>query len=150
MPVAAFSIPCILFSWWQVTSHCEPIPRGPILVQQQTSMIQVSQAREKLLEQVQSSGSSPPQKQLATIAKFYPDSGSLASALESPLFHVPSPSAPPSPLSKNPFALSCTRWFHEGLSRHQAENLLMGKGIGFFIIRASQSSPGDFSISVRY
>nr|1R1P_A Chain A, GRB2-related adaptor protein 2 [Mus musculus]1R1P_B Chain B, GRB2-related adaptor protein 2 [Mus musculus]1R1P_C Chain C, GRB2-related adaptor protein 2 [Mus musculus]1R1P_D Chain D, GRB2-related adaptor protein 2 [Mus musculus]1R1Q_A Chain A, GRB2-related adaptor protein 2 [Mus musculus]1R1Q_B Chain B, GRB2-related adaptor protein 2 [Mus musculus]1R1S_A Chain A, GRB2-related adaptor protein 2 [Mus musculus]1R1S_C Chain C, GRB2-related adaptor protein 2 [Mus musculus]1R1S_E Chai len=41
-------------------------------------------------------------------------------------------------------------WFHEGLSRHQAENLLMGKDIGFFIIRASQSSPGDFSISVRH
>ncbi|XP_040610034.1 GRB2-related adapter protein 2 isoform X3 [Mesocricetus auratus] len=41
-------------------------------------------------------------------------------------------------------------WFHEGLSRHQAENLLMGKEIGFFIIRASQSSPGDFSISVRH
>lgn len=48
------------------------------------------------------------------------------------------------------FTLSCNRWFHEGLSRHQAENLLMGKDIGFFIIRASQSSPGDFSISVRY
>lgn len=46
--------------------------------------------------------------------------------------------------------LSPGRWFHEGLSRHQAENLLMAKEVGFFIIRASQSSPGDFSISVRY
>ena len=26
----------------------------------------------------------------------------------------------------------------------------MGKEVGCFIIRASQSSPGDFSISVRY
>ncbi|KAJ8791711.1 hypothetical protein J1605_020433 [Eschrichtius robustus] len=42
------------------------------------------------------------------------------------------------------------QWFHEGLSRHQAESLLMGKEVGCFIIRASQSSPGDFSISVRH
>lgn len=51
---------------------------------------------------------------------------------------------------KNFIDIEFPEWFHEGLSRHQAENLLMGKGIGFFIIRASQSSPGDFSISVRH
>lgn len=55
MPVAGLSTPCIVFStvlsWWQVASdHCEPIPHGSILVQQQISMIQVFQAREKLLE----------------------------------------------------------------------------------------------------
>lgn len=50
---------------------------------------------------------------------------------------------------KNFIDIEFPEWFHEGLSRHQAENLLMGKEIGFFIIRASQSSPGDFSISVR-
>ncbi|XP_007939881.1 GRB2-related adapter protein 2 [Orycteropus afer afer] len=51
---------------------------------------------------------------------------------------------------KNFIDIQFPGWFHEGLSRHQAENLLMGKEIGFFIIRASQSSPGDFSISVRH
>uniref|UniRef100_A0A8C0QAV9 Adapter protein GRID n=1 Tax=Canis lupus familiaris TaxID=9615 RepID=A0A8C0QAV9_CANLF len=51
---------------------------------------------------------------------------------------------------KNFIDIQFPEWFHEGLSRHQAENLLMGKEVGFFIIRASQSSPGDFSISVRH
>ncbi|EAW60360.1 GRB2-related adaptor protein 2, isoform CRA_d, partial [Homo sapiens] len=51
---------------------------------------------------------------------------------------------------KNFIDIQFPKWFHEGLSRHQAENLLMGKEVGFFIIRASQSSPGDFSISVRH
>lgn len=41
-------------------------------------------------------------------------------------------------------------WYHKGLSRHEAEDILMKKGLGFFIIRDSQSSPGDFSISVRH
>uniref|UniRef100_A0ACB8FMY0 GRB2- adapter protein 2 n=2 Tax=Sphaerodactylus townsendi TaxID=933632 RepID=A0ACB8FMY0_9SAUR len=40
-------------------------------------------------------------------------------------------------------------WFQEGVSRHQAENKLREKGVGSFIVRASQNSPGDFSISVR-
>ncbi|XP_005871443.1 PREDICTED: GRB2-related adapter protein 2 isoform X2 [Myotis brandtii] len=51
---------------------------------------------------------------------------------------------------KNFIDIQFPEWFHEGLSRHQAENLLMAKEVGFFIIRASQSSPGDFSISVRH
>ncbi|XP_060512263.2 GRB2-related adapter protein 2 isoform X2 [Panthera onca] len=51
---------------------------------------------------------------------------------------------------KNFIDIQFPEWFHEGLSRHQAENLLMGKEVGVFIIRASQSSPGDFSISVRH
>ncbi|KAI4545861.1 hypothetical protein MG293_002416 [Ovis ammon polii] len=51
---------------------------------------------------------------------------------------------------KNFIDIKFPEWFHEGLSRHQAESLLMGKELGFFIIRASQSSPGDFSISVRH
>ncbi|XP_044857859.1 GRB2-related adapter protein 2 isoform X1 [Mauremys mutica] len=41
-------------------------------------------------------------------------------------------------------------WFNEGISRHEAETLLMSKEVGSFIIRASQNSPGDFSISVRH
>lgn len=149
-----------VLSWWQVAaSCCESLPPGPILVQQQTAMIQVSHAREKLLEgreqrePMQSSGPLHPRKVPWLGFRMHapsPDSGSLASSLESPLFHVPLPSPPPSCASRNSFSLSCYRWFHEDLSRHQAENLLMGKEIGFFIIRASQSSPGDFSISVRY
>ncbi|XP_042553891.1 GRB2-related adapter protein 2 isoform X1 [Dipodomys spectabilis] len=51
---------------------------------------------------------------------------------------------------KNFIDIQFPEWFHEGLSRHQAEHLLMGKDVGFFLIRASQSSPGDFSISVRH
>lgn len=63
---------------------------------------------------------------------------------------VTSPSYPSGISPRSSGFISPNRWFHEDLSRHQAENLLMGKEVGFFIIRASQSSPGDFSISVRY
>lgn len=41
-------------------------------------------------------------------------------------------------------------WFDERISRHEAENILMSRGVGSFIVRASQNSHGDFSISVRY
>ncbi|NXO00955.1 GRAP2 protein, partial [Rhinopomastus cyanomelas] len=41
-------------------------------------------------------------------------------------------------------------WFDERTSRHEAENILMSKGVGSFIVRASQNSHGDFSISVRH
>ncbi|XP_009866716.1 PREDICTED: GRB2-related adapter protein 2-like isoform X2 [Apaloderma vittatum] len=41
-------------------------------------------------------------------------------------------------------------WFDERISRHEAENILMSKGVGSFIVRASQNSHGDFSISVRH
>uniref|UniRef100_G1NIB5 GRB2 related adaptor protein 2 n=2 Tax=Phasianidae TaxID=9005 RepID=G1NIB5_MELGA len=41
-------------------------------------------------------------------------------------------------------------WFDEKISRHEAESILMSKGVGSFIVRASQNSHGDFSISVRH
>ncbi|XP_040414885.1 GRB2-related adapter protein 2 isoform X1 [Cygnus olor] len=41
-------------------------------------------------------------------------------------------------------------WFDERISRHEAESILMSKGVGSFIVRASQNSHGDFSISVRH
>uniref|UniRef100_A0A8C9F311 GRB2 related adaptor protein 2 n=1 Tax=Pavo cristatus TaxID=9049 RepID=A0A8C9F311_PAVCR len=41
-------------------------------------------------------------------------------------------------------------WFDEKISRHEAESTLMSKGVGSFIVRASQNSHGDFSISVRH
>ncbi|XP_018421274.1 PREDICTED: GRB2-related adapter protein 2 isoform X1 [Nanorana parkeri] len=42
------------------------------------------------------------------------------------------------------------RWFCEDISRTEAQNVLMCKHVGFFIIRASQTSKGEFSISVRH
>ncbi|CAL8275056.1 unnamed protein product [Lota lota] len=42
------------------------------------------------------------------------------------------------------------RWFQENASRSSAEEDLMNKAVGHFLIRGCQSSPGDFSISVRH
>ncbi|CAK6968866.1 GRB2-related adapter protein 2a [Scomber scombrus] len=42
------------------------------------------------------------------------------------------------------------RWFQENASRSAAEDLLRFKGVGDFVIRGCQSSPGDFSISVKH
>ncbi|CAL8288651.1 unnamed protein product [Boreogadus saida] len=42
------------------------------------------------------------------------------------------------------------RWFQEDASRSSAEEDLMTMAVGYFLIRGSQSSPGDFSISVRH
>ncbi|KAK6311979.1 hypothetical protein J4Q44_G00176430 [Coregonus suidteri] len=41
-------------------------------------------------------------------------------------------------------------WFKETASRSSAEELLMSREVGGFLIRGSQSSPGEFSISVRH
>ncbi|KAG7460114.1 hypothetical protein MATL_G00217790 [Megalops atlanticus] len=41
-------------------------------------------------------------------------------------------------------------WFQENASRNSAEEMLMSREVGAFLIRGSQSSPGDFSISVRH
>ncbi|XP_051570782.1 GRB2-related adaptor protein 2-like [Myxocyprinus asiaticus] len=41
-------------------------------------------------------------------------------------------------------------WFKENASRSSAEEMLMSKEVGAFLIRGSQSSPGEFSISVRH
>ncbi|XP_060946380.1 GRB2-related adapter protein 2a [Limanda limanda] len=42
------------------------------------------------------------------------------------------------------------RWFQENASRNAAEDILKHKDVGDFVIRGSQSSPGDFSISVKH
>ncbi|XP_075999057.1 GRB2-related adapter protein 2a [Genypterus blacodes] len=42
------------------------------------------------------------------------------------------------------------RWFQEKASRSTAEEHLRSKGVGHFLIRGCQSSPGDFSISVKH
>lgn len=59
--------------------------------------------------------------------------------------HLNSPS-----LFMSPWLFPLDSWFDERISRHEAENILMSKGVGSFIVRASQNSHGDFSISVRY
>ncbi|KAI4879737.1 hypothetical protein NFI96_023396 [Prochilodus magdalenae] len=41
-------------------------------------------------------------------------------------------------------------WFQESTSRNSAEEILMSREVGGFLIRGSQTSPGDFSISVRH
>ncbi|KAI1886671.1 hypothetical protein AGOR_G00198200 [Albula goreensis] len=41
-------------------------------------------------------------------------------------------------------------WYQENASRNMAEESLMPRELGAFLIRGSQSSPGDFSISVRH
>ncbi|XP_053325275.1 GRB2-related adapter protein 2 [Spea bombifrons] len=51
---------------------------------------------------------------------------------------------------KNYVQMNNPKWFRENISRAEAENILMGKRLGSFIIRASQTSKGEFSISVRH
>lgn len=42
-------------------------------------------------------------------------------------------------------------WYHGKITRQTAENLLMKQNFdGAFLLRASESSPGDFSLSVRF
>ncbi|KAM9324509.1 GRB2-related adapter protein 2 [Gastrophryne carolinensis] len=51
---------------------------------------------------------------------------------------------------QNYLEMHVPRWFCEDLSRTEAENVLLKKPLGSFIIRASQTSKGEFSISVRH
>uniref|UniRef100_A0A3B4EDW7 Osteoclast-stimulating factor 1 n=1 Tax=Pygocentrus nattereri TaxID=42514 RepID=A0A3B4EDW7_PYGNA len=51
---------------------------------------------------------------------------------------------------KNYIRLNVPSWYQEDVSRQEAETILMSQPIGAFMIRDSQSSPGDLSISVRH
>ncbi|XP_071322491.1 GRB2-related adapter protein 2a isoform X1 [Trachinotus anak] len=51
---------------------------------------------------------------------------------------------------QNYLDMQTPRWFQENASRSAAEEILRHKDVGDFVIRGSQSSPGDFSISVRH
>ncbi|KAM4022081.1 GRB2-related adapter protein 2 isoform 1-T3 [Anomaloglossus baeobatrachus] len=51
---------------------------------------------------------------------------------------------------KNYVEMQSPSWYCENFSRIEAENILMSKQVGHFIIRASQTSKGEFSISVRH
>ncbi|XP_071984161.1 GRB2-related adapter protein 2 [Engystomops pustulosus] len=51
---------------------------------------------------------------------------------------------------KNYVDMQTPSWYCEKLTRNEAENVLMSKQVGYFIMRASQTSKGEFSISVRH
>lgn len=42
-----------------------------------------------------------------------------------------------------------SRWYYGRITRADAEKLLLNKHEGAFLIRISESSPGDFSLSVK-
>ncbi|TNN52856.1 Growth factor receptor-bound protein 2 [Liparis tanakae] len=50
---------------------------------------------------------------------------------------------------QNYIEMQTPRWFQENSSRGAAEEVLRYESVGMFVIRGSQSSPGDFSISVK-
>lgn len=43
----------------------------------------------------------------------------------------------------------CHSWYYGRITRADAEKLLANKPEGGFLIRISESSPGDFSLSVK-
>ncbi|XP_042360790.1 GRB2-related adapter protein 2a [Plectropomus leopardus] len=51
---------------------------------------------------------------------------------------------------QNYIEMQTPRWFQENASRSAAEEVLRYKDVGDFVIRGCQSSPGDFSISVKH
>ncbi|XP_061568259.1 GRB2-related adapter protein 2a [Cololabis saira] len=51
---------------------------------------------------------------------------------------------------KNYIEMQTQGWFQENASRSAAEDLLRYKDVGHFVIRGSQSSPGEYSISVKH
>ncbi|KAB5584535.1 hypothetical protein PHYPO_G00108670 [Pangasianodon hypophthalmus] len=51
---------------------------------------------------------------------------------------------------RNYIILEIPSWYQEDMSRRASESALMPQPIGSFIVRGSQSSPGNFSISVRH
>uniref|UniRef100_A0A1A7X3K0 Osteoclast-stimulating factor 1 n=1 Tax=Iconisemion striatum TaxID=60296 RepID=A0A1A7X3K0_9TELE len=53
-------------------------------------------------------------------------------------------------IPKNYIDLQHPGWFREDISRGAAEEQLRNKPLGDFLIRGSQSSPGEFSISVKH
>lgn len=53
-------------------------------------------------------------------------------------------------IPQNYIDLQTPRWFQEDTSRSSAEEQLRYKELGDFLIRGCQTSPGDFSISVKH
>ncbi|KAK6300752.1 hypothetical protein J4Q44_G00288500 [Coregonus suidteri] len=53
-------------------------------------------------------------------------------------------------IPRNYINIHLPSWYQESASRGEAQESLMAQPIGSFLIRGSESSPGDFSISVRH
>ncbi|XP_070998656.1 GRB2-related adaptor protein 2-like isoform X2 [Oncorhynchus clarkii lewisi] len=53
-------------------------------------------------------------------------------------------------IPRNYINIHLPSWYQESASRGEAQESLMTQPIGSFLIRGSQSTPGDFSISVRH
>ncbi|XP_055769183.1 GRB2-related adapter protein-like [Salvelinus fontinalis] len=53
-------------------------------------------------------------------------------------------------IPRNYIDINLPSWYQESASRGEAQESLMAQPIGSFLIRGSQSAPGDFSISVRH
>ncbi|CAN9505974.1 unnamed protein product [Ophioblennius macclurei] len=53
-------------------------------------------------------------------------------------------------IPKNYIEIQMPGWFKENASRSSAEDLLRNQDVGVFVIRSCQSSPNDFSISVKH
>ncbi|XP_072298253.1 GRB2-related adapter protein 2a [Eucyclogobius newberryi] len=51
---------------------------------------------------------------------------------------------------QNYIEMTVPRWFQESANRSRAEELLRNREVGEFVIRGCQSSPGEFSISVKH
>lgn len=51
---------------------------------------------------------------------------------------------------QNYIEVNTPRWYQEDANRSVAENLLRLRDVGEFVIRGCQSSPGEFSISVKH
>uniref|UniRef100_A0A3P9HEX6 Osteoclast-stimulating factor 1 n=1 Tax=Oryzias latipes TaxID=8090 RepID=A0A3P9HEX6_ORYLA len=51
---------------------------------------------------------------------------------------------------KNYLEIQLPAWFQENTSRSGAEEILRHRDVGDFVIRGCQTSPGDFSISVKH
>lgn len=55
------------------------------------------------------------------------------------------------PLSISALCSDPHRWFHPNITGHEAEQLLLNRGVhGSFLARPSKSNPGDFTLSVRW
>lgn len=53
-------------------------------------------------------------------------------------------------IPRNYIEIQMPGWFKENASRSSAEDLLRNRDVGAFVIRGCQSSPNDFSISVKH
>ncbi|KAK7939947.1 hypothetical protein WMY93_003273 [Mugilogobius chulae] len=51
---------------------------------------------------------------------------------------------------QNYIEMTVPRWYQESANRSEAEDVLRNREVGEFVIRGCQSSPGEFSISVKH